>query len=177
MTRINDDYLNWLKSIVVCDEEHQEYNNLLYFLYEQEFYWSVKGDENRAGDGTHLRSVFCDQFGYLPIRLDAPCNVLEMMVSLSVRCSEDILWDGETNWTPIIFWSMIENLGLIDSIDSNWNRYFVETKIGIFLERKYENDGSGGLFKLNPSVSQIPKNFKKLEIWYQMQDWIFEKFE
>ena len=176
MINTKDDYLRWLMGIV-CDEEHQNYDKLLYFLYSYEFSWIVKMDENRANDGIHLRNVFCDQFGYYPAVDGAPCSVLEMMISLSVNCSEDILWDGETNWTPIIFWSMIENLGLSDSTDSNWNRYFVDMKIGVFLERKYENDGSGGLFKLNPSLSQIPKNFKKMEIWYQMQYWISENFE
>lgn len=176
MTNLNDNYLNWLEGIV-CDEDHQDYKNLLYFLYNTEFIWSVKKDENRAEDGIHLRNVFEDQFGYSGRRLGDPCSVLEMMISLSVRCSEDILWDGETNWTPFIFWSMIDNLGLIDSIDSNWNQYFVEAKIGIFLERKYENDGSGSLFRLGPKKSQIPNNFKKLEIWYQMQHWISENFE
>ena len=176
MTNFCDDYLSWLMGIV-CDEGHQDYTNLLYFLYNTDFYWIVKKDENRAEDGVHLRNVFQDQFGYSVKRLDDPCTVLEMMVSLSVRCSEDILWDGENNWTPFIFWSMIDNLGLIDSVDSNWNSYLAEAKIGAFLERKYENDGSGGLFKLDPNQSQIPNNFKKMEIWYQMQNWISEKFE
>lgn len=175
-------YLSWLMSIV-CDEDHQNYENLLLHLHNTDFYSVVKRDDNRAEDGVHLRSVFQDQVGYYPNDFglfrgyDDPCSVLEMMVALSVRCSEDILWDGENNWTPFIFWSMVENLGLLDMDDSNWNEYIFETKIGLFLERKYENDGSGSLFKLDPNLSQIPNNFKKLEIWYQMQHWISEKFE
>lgn len=166
------EYEDWLMNIVM-DVEHSFYYELLDNLFHIEFTWSVKGDENRAADGVHLRTIFCDlKKQYVNIFDDDPCNMLEMMVALSVRCSEDILWDGENNWTPYVFWTMIDNLGLHDMVDGVFDEAYVEEKIGIFLSRNYGENGDGSLFVL----SHFPKNFKKLEIWYQMQRWISEHF-
>lgn len=167
------DYKNWLMNLVI-DEDHSCYNCLLNFLFSKEFYWSVPRDENRAIDGIHLREVFKDQYGYSD--MDGPCTVLEMMIALSVRGAEDILWDGENNWTPFIFWSMIDNLGLIDSVDKNFYQSFVDDKIDIFLDRNYDENGVGGLFLPVPFFSQIPKKWEKLEIWDQMNNWINDIF-
>lgn len=168
------DYKNWLINLVI-DEDHSCYNNLLNFIFNKEFHWSVPRDENRAIDGIHLRNVFADQYGYSS-GMDGPCTVLEMMIALAVRGAEDILWDGENNWTPFIFWSMINNLGLIDSVDSNFYQHFVEVKIDIFLDRKYDENGVGGLFLPSQFYSQIPKKWSHLEVWDQMNDWINDIF-
>ena len=171
MTKQRDDYLNWLCGIV-CDEGHQDYNELMDILYNTEFHWSVRMDKNRAVDGINLRNVFEDQFGSSVRSQDDPCSILEMMVALSVRCSEDILWDGETNYTPYVFWTMIDNLGLIDMLDFNINYDEIAQKLENFLDRKYGENGEGSLFR----VSHFPKSWKRLEIWYQMQSWISEQF-
>ena len=165
-------YLSWLMDIV-CDEDHRDYTKLLYFLYNTVFYWSVKMDEDRAANGIYLRKTFADQYGYSTPNLDDPCRVLEMMVSLSINCSEDILSDGINNYTPFVFWSMIDNLGLSGMNDINYNEAYCDEKVHIFLDRKYDENGDGNLFK----VSHFPKNFKNLEIWYQMHYWISENFE
>lgn len=171
-----DDYLNWLCDIVV-DEDHQGYDKLLSYLFERIFTWSVDGDANRAADGVHLRSVYEDQIGIPWKILDGfPCNILEMMVSLSVRASEDILWDGENNWTPYVFWTMIDNLGLTNQTNDVFDLSYVDDRIRIFLDRNYSENGVGGLFLRSHFYSQIPKKWEKLEIWYQMQEWISENF-
>ncbi|MBP5596945.1 MAG: hypothetical protein J6Y02_16295 [Pseudobutyrivibrio sp.] len=162
---------------IVTDSDHLNYRYLLDYLFHIEFTWSVKGDENRASDGLHLRSIFEDESGMsLKIFEDDPCNVLEMLVALSVRGSENILWDGENNWTPFIFWTMIDNLGLKDCMDGAFNEDYVEHQLLIFLERKYDENGRGGLFLPCPIFVPNPKNFQKLEIWYQMQYWISANF-
>lgn len=168
------DYKNWLMNIVI-DEDHSCYNHLLTYLFSRDFHWSVPRDENRAIDGVHLREVFTDQYGYSS-GMDGPCTVLEMLIALSVRASEDILWDGENNWTPFIFWTMINNLGLIDAIDNNFYQHFVEEKIDIFLDRKYDKNGFGGLFLPSHFYSQIPKKWENLEVWDQMNVWINDNF-
>lgn len=166
MTNVRDLYLNWLMNIVI-DEEHQYCESIFDILFDREFYWTINMDENRAEDGIHLRKVFEDQTGHM-YEDDGPCNMLEMMVALAVRGSEDILWDGENNWTPFLFWSMVDNLDILEcsSIED------INEKITRFLDRNYEKNGSGSLFVL----SHFPKNFQKLEIWYQMQYWISENF-
>lgn len=174
MTDILFDYKNWLMNIVI-DENHLQYYKLFDFLFSIEFTWSVKGDENRAADGVHLRTVYSDQTG-VQVSEDIPCSILEMMVALAVRGSEDILWDGENNWTPFIFWTMIDNLGLIDSVDGAFDYKYAVEKIDIFLRRKYSKEGVGGLFLPSTFLSQIPKKWEKMEVWYQMQNWLNENF-
>lgn len=170
------DYKKWLIGMVT-DEDHLHYSLLLDYLFDTEFVWTIQGDGNRAEDGIHLRNVYCDSINQpTDIFEDGPCTVLEMMIALSIRCYEDILWDGENNWTPFIFWSMINNLGLIDSVDCNFNLDYVTEKIGIFLSRNYDENGVGGLFVCTDNLSHFPKSWKKLEIWYQMQKWISENF-
>lgn len=174
MTNLSDMYLNWLIGIV-SDDVHTNYSYLCGYLLSREFYWSVKMDENRAEDGLNLRSIFADQTG-IHVDFDGPCTVLEMMIALSVRGAEDILWDGENNWTPFIFWSMIENLKLLEYTDDvlcdGYSNPELDRKIDDFLNRNYEKNGDGSLFKL----SHFPKSAKNLEIWYQMQEWICEHF-
>lgn len=158
---------------IVTDEDHFNYKILLDYLFRIEFIWSVNGDENRAADGLNLRSVYCDQIGIQEdILIDDPCSVLEMMIALAVRGSESILWDGENNWTPYLFWTMIDNLGLEECMDGAFDEAYVYEKIDIFLARKYDKNGVGGLFQIFPN----PKNFSKMEIWYQMQNWISANF-
>lgn len=173
-----DLYLNWLIGLIV-DEEHLQYQELCRYLMSVDFRWSVKMDENRAADGIHLRNVFEDQTGYSFDMIDAQCTVLEMMVALSVRGAENILWDGINNWTSFIFWTMIENLNLLEYTDdffyqnNDYQSRELMIKIDNFLDRNYKENGEGGLFIL----SHFPKNFRKLEIWYQMNFWINENFE
>lgn len=175
MTNQLNDYKNWLVNLVI-DEDHSCYNNLLNYIFNKEFYWSVPRDENRAIDGIHMREVFADQYGY-SCDMNGPCSVLEMMIALSVRGAEDILWDGENNWTPFIFWSMIDNLGLIDCVDSNFYQNYVDNKLEIFLSRNYDEKGYGGLFLPSHFYSQIPKKWKHLEVWDQMNLWINDIFD
>ena len=176
-----DVYLNWLMGLIE-DEGHLNYTELCRYLMSVDFRWSVRMDENRAADGVHLRLVFEDQTGYSFDNKDAPCTVLEMMIALALRGGEDILWDGENNWTPFIFWTMIENLGLKGYTDEyflenrGYSDYDLEVKINNFLDRNYDKYGHGGLFYVVPKNSHFPKNFQKLEIWYQMAAWINDNF-
>lgn len=177
MSNVRELYEDWLMGIV-ADSDHLDYRYLLDYLFNIEFTWSVDGDENRAADGIHLRSIFEDesQITWRIFNEDDPCSVLEMMVALSLRGSEDILWDGENDYTPFLFWTMIDNLELTNCTDRAFNESYVEEKIKIFLDRKYDENGRGGLFLPCPIFVPNPKNFSKIEIWYQMQYWINGNF-
>lgn len=173
-------YLNWLIEII-SDKEHTNYYDLLEYLMSIDFRWSVPMDENRAEDGVHLRLVYEDVCLEALDNDDihAPCTVLEMMVALSVRGAEDILWDGDFNWAPVIFWSMITNLGLEDYKDGLIDAQSfpeLERKINDFLDRNYDKNGGGGLFLYVPNFVPNPQKWKKIEIWYQMAYWINDNF-
>ena len=175
MVNVSVDYLSWLMNIIE-DEHHKNYKELCRYLFSIEFIWSVSGDENRSEDGKNLRSVYCDQTGQNYIYDSNPCSVLEMMIALAVRGSEDILWDGRNNYTSFLFWTMIDNLGLIDCVDGAFDIGYAIERIDIFLKRNYDKNGFGGLFRPSHFYFRVPKKWEKMEIWYQMQNWINDNF-
>lgn len=64
-------YLNWLSEIAIPDAEQRDmYQKLLLGLYSEDFYWLVKNDGNRAGDGEHLRWIFEQETGSKCEKLD-----------------------------------------------------------------------------------------------------------
>ena len=87
-----------------------------------------------------------------------------MMLALSIRCEEIMddpnMGDRTTQW----FWSMITTLGLGSMTDDLFDKKYVKDVIKRFLDRKYEPDGTGGLFK----VRNCSDDLRSIEIWVQM---------
>ncbi len=169
---IKMEYFEWLYDFVSNRRYVGEitYRRLLKSLHDTEFRHIILKDENRAIDGASLRNKFAIE-KYTPLTVDTvtdilsgPCSVLEMMIALAIRC-EDIMDDPSIgNRTGQWFWKMISNLGLGGMYDTKFDQIYVDRVISIFLERKYEPDGSGGLFKINKSK----RDLRKFEIWIQM---------
>ena len=127
------------------------------------------GDMNRAKDGVALRDGYSD----------APkgeCSVLEMLVALSQEMEYMIggmiLEDSMDIW----FRRMIENLGIAMLDDNFWEAQpddadeIASDAVYRWLDRKYDYDGSGGIFPLrHPDYDQA-----KAEIWYQMNAYLRE---
>ena len=167
---LNHRYFDWMWHLV-CDDEYSKvsYRKLLTHLHELEFTYILPMDENRFADGIDLRY----KFGYYchyedPIIAtyldDKPCSVLEMMVALSIRC-EDIMDDPEIgDRTGQWFWNMIVNLGLGRMNDRYFDEDYVDDVIYTFLNREYEYDGTGGLF----TVKNTNTDMRNVEIWHQM---------
>lgn len=163
-----NEYFDWLCN-QICNRRYSRdisYKKLLTRLHQIEFIWIVKKDRNRAEDGLDLRYRFSYEKGYRDIHsyLDDPCSVLEMMIALAFRCEnimDDPAYDDRTEqW----FWNMIVNLGLGSMTDDNYNREYVDDVIWKFLNRKYDRDGKGGLFR----VRDCKRDMRRVEIWYQL---------
>ena len=167
-----EEYKDWLFDWIRYDDYCDRYERLLLYLSERPFTWSVDHDENRAEDGFALRWKFSDEDFWVG-RLPSRCSVLEMMIALSMRC-EDVVYDPEEgDRVAIWFWTMIDNLGLMDMDNEGFDRAYCRDVIDDLLDRCYERDGRGGLFRtINTHI-----NMRKSEIWYQMQTWIEENFE
>lgn len=165
MTRneLNRKYFNWMYQLV-CNEKHfinPSYFKLLYHLHNTDFTYIIEMDGNRAEDGMDLRY----QFGYERESDNIPCSVLEMMIALTIRCEEHIMINPDIgNRTGEWFWGMIENLGLIEMNDVNYNQKYVANIISKFLKREYKRNGVGGLFRVN----NCKYDLRTVEIWYQM---------
>lgn len=166
---IINDYFEWLCGLV-CGHLYSKrisYDKLLSYLHGTEFTYLLDMDENRALDGIALRWRFSWERGFnnVPIYLDGPCSVLEMMVALSVYCEENIMDNPNIgNRTGQWFWSMIVNLGLGAMIDRRFDKKFVSEVIDRFLNREYEPNGKGGLFVLR----DCDRDLRNVDIQHQL---------
>ena len=170
---LNNLYFEWMYQLV-CDDlpysKKQSYRKLLFRLHDIEFDYSIPMDGNRAEDGINLRYRFGDEQSIHQAMIasyldDKPCSVLEMLIALAIRCEEHIMDDPDVgNRTGQWFGGMIDNLGLGSMYDENFDRDYVDEKIGIFLNRDYERNGKGGLF----TVKHCKYDLRTVEIWYQM---------
>ena len=176
---LTERYVEYLESLIGGAEG---YRVLIRYLFRREFYSPLERDSNRAAYGLLLRRRFCDEYDtsayFQPVdELDflGPCSVLEMMIALA----ESIDTYGSIDMLPIerttkYFWLMIRNLELDGLVDSAWNytsESYFNHKIDVLLNRKYEANGSGGLFPLQkPEADQ-----RYVEIWFQMQSYFLEQ--
>lgn len=166
-------YEQWLYDIVCKDlfPKSISYDRLLSYLSHREFTVIIPKDLNRAKDGVDLRLRYEMLTGECP-DLNIPCSVLEMMIALAIRCEETIMDDpAYGDRTAQWFWSMIKNLGLYSMTDNRFNLNYVCATIDRFLDRAYEPNGEGGLFKIN----NCKYDLRDVEIWYQLC-WYLERF-
>lgn len=170
--RVNDEYFEWLLDLV-CGKRYSKqisFRKLITRLHSIEFLYIIPRDQNRAEDGMDLRyryALQCDRYNYEPILdcLTGPCSVLEMMVALAIQCEESIMDDPSIgDRTSQWFWGMIANLGLGGMYDERFDRQYVDETIERFLNRDYEPDGTGGLFK----IRHCDVDLRDVEIWYQL---------
>lgn len=167
-------YINWLYELVGGDDGAcRDYILLMQVLAERDFYWTIDRDSNRAEDGKNLRNRFKEECGGSDIY--GPCSVLEMMVALACRIDDDIMYDNRFgNRSDQWMYMMIDNLGLSDCTNQNWNGECLEKvhhTVDILLDRRYADNGSGG--------SLFPIKSKKVyqkgnEIWLQMTAFLNE---
>ena len=175
---ILNDYFKWLYSSV-CSNKNENYLKLLSYLNDVEFVAIVPMDENRIGDGLRLRDIFIeehriDEDAAQQVFGNKPCSVLEMMVALAIRCERDIMSNSEYgDRTVYWFWTMINNLGLSDMDDDHFDPLALGHIIYVFLNRTYDKDGRGGLFR----ISDPTKDMRKTDIWYQMCYYLNEMVE
>lgn len=161
---------------MVCSNVSESYTKLFDYLNQTQFVAIIPMDTNRAEDGRNLRYTFAYENG-IPSHMISetfdglPCSVLEMMVALAKRCEDSIM--ANTHYgdrTGVWFWTMIENLGLEDMTDDNFNFAKISHAMYRLLNRTYSPNGSGGLFKIHDGT----KDMRQIEIWYQMNFYLDE---
>lgn len=187
---VDEEYFNYLYDLVCRGvlSKNISYRNLLLFLHDTEFTYSIPRDGNRASDGLDLREMFSrdvyygdipsdasrdyppDEEDYLVQYIDRPCSVLEMIIALALKCETDIMGDPRFGDRTIQwFWGMLKNMGLGAMNDSNFDLNKVDFIVTRFLNREYEPNGKGGLF----TVKHCDKDLRDIEIWYQL-NWYLE---
>lgn len=167
-----DRYFEWLKIQVNFIDFPETYDMLFEKLYKEEFRWKHLMDKNRAFDGIELRNTFHEETGFRAPSKTLPCNVLELLVSLSRRMNY-ICASFDEDKTKVIFWRLIFNLDLMDMYDEYYymagGDERVSGALSKWMDRLYNEDGSnGGLFPMqNPRENQ-----REVEIWYQMNQYL-----
>lgn len=166
-------YFDWLYNTVTRDRFSNEisYRKLLMHLHGTQFRYSILKDEDRAGEGVNLRWRFvyeqCQGYPQQALlnELEGPCSVLEMMVALAIYCEEHIMDDTAIgDRTGQWFWGMVANLGLGSMSDDRFDRRYVEDVILRFLDRKYQPDGTGGLF----TIKNCEYDLRRVAIFHQL---------
>ena len=166
-------YFEWMCDFICGDRFARgiSYKKLLLHLHDVEFTYSIPRDANRAEYGIGLRSRFADEEDIpdIDLYLDGPCSVLEMMLALAIYCEEHIMDDPTIgDRTSQWFWVMIANLELNGMDDKRYDPRYVDEVLDRFLNREYEPDGTGGLFK----VRNCEDDMRELEIQYQLYRFI-----
>lgn len=173
---VRERYFNWILEQITTPEIRDEYDKLFRVLDDIEFTWINEYDENRAADGIDLRSKFGEYMGYSYYiwhdALDRPCSLLEMMAALAIRCEDSIMGDEDFgDRTDVWFWNMVSTMGLEDETDDNIDELYVRGRCLRVLKRDYAPDGFGGFFYI-PGRNDM----REVEIWYQLNYWLNEKF-
>lgn len=171
-------YFQWMSELAFPNvSERQQYSYLLEALHKSMFYFSVPMDENRMYDGIDLRYKFAYEQRYsedeasLALSNNKSCSMLEMMVALSIKGDERILYDYEKGGrADYIFKIMLESLDLTRMTNNQFDSYYVDTQIDRVLNRDYDWNGKGGLF----TVKNPRRDMRLVDIWYQM-NWYLEK--
>lgn len=177
--KLRGEYFLWLCQKIAPLHLIKKRFHLLETLYSKEFYSIVPNDDNRVEDGIKLREDFFDDTIHtIPSFL--PCSVLEMLIALAHRM-DHILFDNSVGeQTGKWFWIMVGNLRLKadgkDMYDVEKQGYINDIILEAFLERQYGEDGGGELHGLFPLKKALGDQ-KKVEIWYQMMQYIDENYE
>jgi hypothetical protein len=179
---LNDGYFRWLLGILGFKESAEcRYISLLSYLYSTDFKLTdpiVGHDDNRLDDGFELRAQYSNNFtdpATWPTIFQEPVSVLEVLTAFAMRIDDDIMYDGSLHASKWFF-IMIDNLGMTnftdDGLGLTWVTDDVEQILDIWMSRQYGPDGKFTIFPLkNTAFDQ-----RKLEMWYQMQEWFRENY-
>lgn len=157
-----------------------KYSKLLDYLFETPFVWSIANDVNREMDGLELREEYFDEEGIdyedRNSELDEhKCSCLEMMVALSEKIEYHIMGEPGDDYPARWLIEMIENLGLDEYDDYIFDEKEVEKIVHNWLKRRYDEDGNGSIFprkRQGKNREKKGKNLKRVEIWYQMAEYL-----
>lgn len=163
-------YFHWILQKVGADENgHMQ---LMRYLFNKEFHYTMIMDANRSQDGISLRY----HFGYecaipdmdIAVLIDqSECSVLEMIAALAIRSETDMMYNSMLgDRTYIWFWDMIESLGLKRYDDAHFPKResTLNRIVDRFINREYEPSGRGGIITLsNPFV-----DMRTVDIWTQL---------
>lgn len=156
------------------NSSYDHYHKLCEFLDTIPYRWSIDLDENRMLDAMTLREEYIDLHGGRGRAfVNGEVSVFEVLVALSIRM-EHICYDSEDDKTGERFIEMIHNLA-IQFNNLRWNdevQKTVEERVRVWLDREFDRFGYGSPF---PN-KRAKEDQRKVELWYQMNKYIVDKY-
>lgn len=173
-----DDYKSWL--IDKLDIYDEEYSMLLDQLHNTPFIFSIEKDVNRAEDGKEYRNDYLSDISdgnrqrviESGVFEERECSVLEMLAGLATRIDREYTGVPGEDGQDLIFYDMIENLGLMKYRDNCYNSKKVDDILEKWMDRRFDFDGKGSIFPLR----NTNRDQRKIEIWSQMSEYLSENF-
>lgn len=165
-----DDYHLYLCDLMRLDlPEHRHYHLLMEHLDEKPFKSVHPMDRNREIDGLDLRREYEEMTG---TDISGPITCLEVLVALSRRIEIEIMGEPGDDHIEKWFWLMLRNLGLDVFEDDSYDHRSVDKILDIWLNRRFEKNGKGGIFPVKSGSFDSTKT----DIWYQMQNYLLENY-
>lgn len=171
---IKNAYYDWLLEHIKPDDYHW---CLLRRLHQKEYIWleSVPLDENRDTDGKALRVRFAEESEWKDEEvmdiLAGPCSVLEMLIALSLRIEDDVMYDASYGDRTGEWFRMILNNVKIYMSDDEYYQLYVDDILNKILARNYYKNSKGSFF---PVKNTCGKDWRKTDLWMQAQLYLNE---
>lgn len=155
---IRRDYYEWITDKVVDKHDYNKvsYRKLLSYLDTIVYTPIYLMDDCREGDGTSLRYYYAcavndpDNVSLVEdaVGRGKTCSFLEMIIGLANRLGTLYRGPDYEDMTGQYFWMMMNNLGLGQMSDDNFDRDYCDMVINRFINHRYDPKGKGSLFVL-----------------------------
>ena len=159
------EYYIWLSELVGNRGAHSK---LIKHLDTMAYMWVMVLDSNRASGGKNLRTRYAYETSIdeEDVR-NGPCTVLEMLISVADHMVDQL--DADISYW---FWVLMNNLGLDEYTDDNYDTKEVEMIVNKWLQHDYMPNGFGSIFPLK----HFSGDCRYLDVWSQMNEWIKENY-
>jgi hypothetical protein len=156
---------------------YEKYSLLFDRLFETEFLWHIKNDDNRLTEAKNMRDdiltegLDCGYFEEINCNLcQKPVSLLEVIIRICYVCSQTTPNVGK--WRDVKWWFtlLMRNADYDDYDDEHFDAEEVDEISHRIMRRTYSWSGFGGLFPL----VDAKKDQRKVELWYQMNSFILE---
>lgn len=183
LAHINDKYFNQLVKIISSYKDPDYISNhidVLKLMYDTTFSVVIDNDENRIKDAINFRHGVLNALGINTNKYfeDGSASLLEVMISLADRMSFIISDPNNPNRLGECFWDIFSNIGMhmyTNEFIQDQNEKamaFYRDDVKCLMDRNYEYNGTGGFFPL----IYANQDQRRVEIWYQMQAYLDEKY-